>query len=488
MEPEPGSGPPRGPDPEGPGHPGGQPPIPTGGQRAAPGGLKVFLVIWLGQTVSLFGSGLSRFGLGVWVYQETGSVTQFGLIALAAALPALLVAPVAGALVDRWDRRWTLLVSDGVAAASTLALLALILTDGLSLWQIYLLAAVNAAAAGFQGPAFGATTALLVPKAHLGRAAGMAQAGRASSQIAAPLVAGALLAPLGLGGLVALDLASFTAAVGTLLAVRIPRPRRSAAGEAGRGSLLAEARYGLSFILERPGFLALLVLFAGVNFSHGMVQVLLTPLVLSFASAAALGQVLSAAGAGMLVGSIVMSVWGGPRRRVNGILGFLVLGGLLLAAMGLRASVPLILSLTFGYLFFLPIINGSSQAIWQSKVEPDVQGRVFAIRQMVATCSMPLSFLLAGPLADYVFEPLLTPGGALAGSAGRVLGVGPGRGIGLLLVVLGLIMVLAVALASRYPRLRRLEEEVPDAVGEPVPAAAAESAPAVPGRAVGGMS
>jgi DHA3 family macrolide efflux protein-like MFS transporter len=210
--------------------------------------------------------------------------------------------------------------------------------------------------------------------------------------------------------------------------------------------------------------LILLILFAGTNFTLGMLQALLTPLVMSIASAKVLGSVLSIAGFGMLAGTLAMSVWGGPKRRIQGIFGAFLIQGLILFLGGVRPSVPLIAAASFIFLFLLAIINGCSQAIWQSKVALEVQGRVFAVRRMVALSSMPLAYFVAGPLADRVFEPMLAPGGALAGTVGALIGVGKGRGIGLLLMVLGIFMVAGLAVAFANPRLRKLEDELPDVV------------------------
>jgi hypothetical protein len=258
----------------------------------------------------------------------------------------------------------------------------------------------------------------------------------------------------------------------------MPRPAATPEGASHQGSLWREARSGWSFIHRRPGLLAVLVLLAVTNLGTGLVQVLLSPMILSFASPAVLGRVLTVAGFGMLAGGLVMSMWGGPRRRVAGLLGFLLLQGVILPFGGLRASAPLIAAGAFIYLFAVPILNGTSQALWQSKVAPDLQGRVFAVRRLVALSTLPLAYLIAGPLADRVFEPLMAAGGPLAGSIGRLIGVGKGRGMALMLIIIGFFIVLVVAVASRSPRLRRLESELPDVLPERDLAAAPGELPA----------
>ena len=355
-----------------------------------------------------------------------------------------------------------MIVSDTGAAAATLVLALLIWHGHLQLWHIYVLMTVISSFSALSWPAFTAAITMLVPKRHFGRASGMTQMGDAGAQILSPLIAGALVVSIGRQGVVLIDFVSYLFAIAALLAVRIPRPPATTEKAAAGSSLWREARQGWSFIRRRPGLLSLLLLLAVTNVGTGLVQVLLVPMILSFASPDLLGRVLTTAGFGVLSGGLLMSVWGGPRRRVAGILGFLALQGMILPVGGLRASVLLIATGAFCYMFAVPIINGASQALWQSKVAPELQGRVFAVRRMVAWSTFPLAYLIAGPLADHVFEPLLAAGGPLAGSVGQLIGTGKGRGIALMFIVIGLLMVLAVAAASRLPRLVRLESELPD--------------------------
>ncbi len=426
-------------------------------------GVATFGVMLAGQAVSMFGSAMTGFALGVWVYQTTGSVTQFALISMFVMLPATLLSPLAGALVDRWDRRATLIASALVASLGAGLVLAVVSLAQLAVWQVYAANLLGSLAAAFQLPAWSATTTLLVPRRHLARASGLQQAAASVGTVLAPLFGGVLLSTVGLKAILITDLVTFGVAVVSLLMVHVPRPPASAAGQRGRGTLLAEAAVGWHYIREHPGLLALLLTFAVFNFSSGVVQVLVTPLVLSFASATVLGKVLTVGALGPLVGGALMGAWGGPRRRIHGILGALMLAGSVLLLGGLEPNAPLVAMAIFAYLVCFPVMVGCSQAIWQSKVEPDLQGRVFAVRRMIAVGAMPLAFALTGPLADHVFEPLLAPGGALVGTVGRLIGVGPGRGIGLMIVLMGLVVLATSVVAWRYPRLRAVEDEVPDA-------------------------
>src|SRR6266536_2551678 len=295
---------------------------------------------------------------------------------------------------------------------------------------------------------------------------GLGQLSQAAGRILAPVLGGVLLVTIGIQAIVAIDCATYGVAITTLLLVRVPTAPPSEAGEEGRGTVWHEAAYGWRYLVARPGLLALPIMFGVSNFLIGIVEVLVTPLVLAIASPPVLGAVLSVGGLGMVVGSVVMSVWGGPRRLAAGTIGFLAGEGLCILLGGLRPSVLLLGAAAFGFFFCLPIANGCTQSLLQRKVDAVVLGRVFAVDGVMAGFAMPLGYLIAGPLADRVFEPLLVQGGPLAGSVGAVLGVGPGRGIGLLFVLAGLLCILTAAAAWSYPRLRLIERELPD-VAEP---------------------
>ena len=431
-----------------------------------------FYLVWLGQLVSLLGTELTNFGLGVWVYQRTGSVTDLTLIFVCASLPGLLLAPFAGVFIDKWERRKVLILTDTGAAVGTVSLLALLLADRLELWCIYVVVGFSAAFLSFQIPAFAATVTLMVPKDRLGKANGLLQLASSTAQIGGPVLAGVMVPLVGLPGLIACDLATFLFGIGTLFLAHIPSPERSAEEAGAGGSLLQEAAFSLRYLRLRPGLLGLLAFFALLNLLLAMSQVLATPLVLARGTATQLGLVLSAGSTGLLAGSLVMSAWGGPVRRMSGILGWSPVLGLACIVMGASDSLVAIGVGIFLMCFALPIINGCDQALWQTKVEPEFQGRVFGTRQLLEQVTVPLSYLAAGPLADRVFEPLLQPGGRLAGSVGRVLGVGPGRGIGLQFVTMGLLILAATLCSLAAPRLRGIEDEIADAIPEAAEAAA----------------
>lgn len=443
----------------------------------APQGMRAFTTIWLGQVVSLIGSSLTTFALGVWAYQRTGSVTLFAFITFMGLLPGILVSPFAGALVDRWDRRWVMIGADSGAALTSLLIAGLLWAGRLEIWYIYVIVGVNSILKAFQMPAYTAAITLMIPKDQLPRASGMMQFGGAAAQIAAPFLAGILFGLIGLAGIIVVDFATFLVGVSALLLVRVPSPPPTGVA---RRHLLREAADGLAFITTRRGLLAMLIFFAIVNFGLGMAQVLFAPLVLKFATPVDLGLIGALGGVGLLAGSLVISAKGLPKPRIHGVLGFGILFGFSFMLAGLRAWVPMIAIASFVCMFCVPYINGSNQVLWQLKVPPEMQGRAFATRLMLAWSTAPIAFVLAGPLADGVFEPMLMPGGLLSGSVGAIIGTGPGRGVGMLFLLIGILPLVASIGGYLYKPLRHVEEQLPDAVATTTPAPAPKAETAEP--------
>lgn len=425
--------------------------------------LRSFGTIWAGQLVSAIGSGLSGFVLGIWVYQQTGSTTLYALGAVFGALPSILILPFAGGLVDRWNRRRTMIYCNLASAACTFAVLLLLATGRLQVWHTYVNSTLLSIIGSFMGLVFSTTVTSLVPKKHYGRSSGMSYTAQAAAQILPPLLAGVLITTVEIQGIVFIDFLSYFFSVGTLLLVRIPDPA-GASATATRKPLLREATFGWNYVKVRRGLLALMIYFATANFVVGLARILFFPMVLNFTTAKGLGTIMFISGLGFLLGGLTMSVWGGPKRRVLCMLVFGLLFGLFVMLTGVRPSVVLVAVAAFCTYFCIPLVNGCSQAIWLSKTPADVQGRVFAIRWVVGLSMTPLAYMLAGPLADRFFVPLVDNNPWLF----KLVGEGTGRGIGLMFVVAGVLTVVVQVAAYLYPRLRRVETEVPDAVNEVV--------------------
>ncbi|MEM8673046.1 MAG: MFS transporter [Cyanobacteria bacterium P01_G01_bin.67] len=429
--------------------------------------MQTFLIIWLGQVVSLLGTKLTEFALGFWIldrtYQDTGTITEFALTILFMYLPKVIISPLAGVLVDRWNRRSAMIMSDLGTGIVTIAILSLVWSDSLAVWQIYLALIVSSSLNAFQQPAYAAAIAQIVPGNNLSRANGMVQASFAIAKIASPAIAGLLLNYFGLKTILLIDIATFIIAVITLISVKFPDfKRHTRIKRKVVNQVVIDAIAGWNYIVLRPGLVRLVCFIATSYFTMGMIEVVVWPLLYQPGSTEQLGFILSIGGCGMLLGSVLMSLWSGPSNRVQAIISFVGFQGLIVLVGGLKIS-PFILAIgIFGYLFSQPIIVSCNQAIWQSKVPSRLQGRVFALQQTLERSLAICAYLLAGPLVDNVLNPLMAQESIIPQLIGKIINTGMGQGVTLLLVLLGIINLMVVAIAYREPRLRYLEQELPD--------------------------
>ncbi|MGA6161233.1 MFS transporter [Amycolatopsis magusensis] len=421
--------------------------------------MRVFNLIWAGQGVSLIGSAMTTFGIGVWVFLDTGSPTYFATLILAASLPALLVLPVAGALVDRWDRRRVMLLSDTGAALAPAGVVLLHTTGTLQLWHIYVLVGLGAIFKAFQWPAFSALVPQLVAKDDLGKANGRVSLIEAAGQVFGALLGGGLYALVGLRGLLVIDLLTLAAALGTLLySFRwLPTEPRHPGTDHTTTSHRDELLEGWRFIRRRPGLLGLLLFFAANNLVMEMAIVLVPPLVLSTHTPADLGIVNAIGWTGMTIVSLLISTTRGPQRLIRAILTVATCHAVLVLAMGLEQSVWMLAAGMFGILGGYAVTNAATSTLWQLKTPQDKQGRVFAIRRMVAWSAEPLAYGLAGPVAQLFGTPIA-----------QHLGLGQGGGIAVVFLLAGPALLLVITATYLRPRVRLVERELPDAVALPV--------------------
>lgn len=430
--------------------------------------MRTFFIVWLGQLISLLGSKLTEFALGFWIleqtYRETGTITQFAVTILLIYLPKVVVSPLAGVIIDRWNRRWAMILSDGVTGLITIGLIGLVWSQNLAVWHIYLAVTVASVFNAFQLPAYTAAIAQIVPRKHLSRANGMVQVSSGVAKIASPFIAGLLMKFVGLEGILTIDFVTFIIALVSLAIVRFPNIKRKLIKRSPVEQLINDTVSGWDYIATRPGLLRLLSFISVSYFTMGMLEVILWPLLYEPNSTEQLGGILSIGGCGVLAGSLLMSIWGGSKNRVLIILGCVALQGLVIIGAGLKASLIVLALSVFLYLFSQPIMISSNQAIWQSKVPTKLQGRVFALQQSLERALAICAYVIAGPLVDRVLNPLMAEGSFLANTIGRYIGgtISQGDGIALLLIMLGILNLAIVIIAVREPRLRHLEKELPD--------------------------
>jgi MFS family permease len=428
-------------------------------------GMRAFMLIWFGQFISLTGTGMTRFAIALWAWELTGRATTLALITFFAYLPALALSPIAGALADRWNRKLVMAMGDMAAGLATIALLCLSSIGQLQIWHIYAAVAFAGAFEAFQYPAYRATMTLMVDKAHYGRMTALMGLANNTSRIFAPIFAASLYVFIRLEGILTIDILTFLFAVGTLLCIYVPAPLQSADGAESQGHLLREAGYGFRYIWQRKPLLGLQSFFFFSNILFAFVLVLLNPYILARTGndGLKLSAVNAAMGIGAVLGGVVIAAWGGFKRQTLGIwIGWLAWS--FLGAIGIGLSQILLIWVVLGVAggFAQPLIDASSQAIWQRKVPPDVQGKVFAISRFTTQVPALISMLLAGFLADHVFEPLMRQGKTLASLLGGILGTGAGAGIGLMFVVAGVIEIVLILSVMSIPIIRDVENIIRD--------------------------
>ncbi len=429
-----------------------------------PKGMKAFILVWVGQIFSMVGTAMTHFAMGIWAWEKTGQATPLAMVGFFTLAPLIIMTPIAGVLVDRWNRKKVMALSDIGAGLVTLTAFILMLTGKLEIWHLYITGAVSGIFGAFQWPAYSAAISLMVPKKHYARTSGMIAIAESGVGILAPILAGILLPAINITGIIAIDLVTLVIALAFLLMVFIPDHKREERDDTRRG-FIRELWVGFKYILDRKGLLNIQLSFFLFNFFFAIAFTLLNPMILAStnSNSTILGSVQSTGAIGSLVGALILTAWGGPKKKVLGVLWGWVVAGVGLVLMGVGGSLPFWLAAEFLIMLVLPLVNGSNQAIWQSKVAPNVQGRVFSVRRLIAQVTGPLSMALAGPLADEVFEPAFSGGeGWLVELLTPIFGSGSGTGMSVIIAISG-ILALGVGLgAFQNGRILDLEKQIPD--------------------------
>lgn len=424
--------------------------------------LRTFYILIATQTFSLIGSQMTGLAVAIKVFQDTQQATPLALAAFAAALPRLVSASIAGVLADRWDRRYVMMISDAGQAVGTLLLLISFATGTFELWHLYVVSFIQAIFGIFQEPAFQASVTMLVPDDHRDRANAIQQLTGPASGIVAPVAAGMLFAIIGAVGVMALDLITFLVAIAVVLSVHIPRPMQTAEGAAMRqNSVWKEALVGFRWLKPRRSLLMCALYVTLVNFLITGAMVLNTPYILSLTdSEAMVGLMGGLFSAGAIAGGLTMSVWGGTRPRIHTIMPGIAIVGLALTLYGVM-RVPATLGAALILMAFpLPMVNACFMSIMQTKVPPDLQGRVFSALGQLGMMATPIAYLITAPLADRVIEPGV--GGPGWEVVAPLVGTRVGSGMGLIMLVCGGALTLLTLAVYSMPLIREMEASLPD--------------------------
>jgi len=405
--------------------------------------MRTFIIIWFGQLISTIGSQMTNFAISIWVWELTNSVTAMAGVGLASQLPRIVLSLYAGVLVDRYSRKYLMILGDCITALSTLVLGILFWAEALEIWHIYLTAMVNSGFRLLQGLSYSSSVAMLVPPNQYPRATSMNSTFHYGSSIMAPALAGALYPLIGLTGIITIDLTTFSIAFVTLITQAIPQPQ--ATENSASEPFWQRFSFGIRYLLNHRGLTTLLLARLLFKFLHDLGGVLLRPLILARTgnNTAVLGWIHSSAGIAGVFSAVVLSSWGTPKPKLNGLFSGMMGAGIFKIIFGLGQTPWIWLLAQFGSSLNFPLMQSSNATIWLNEVNPEIQGRVFAVRSLSMQLSSAAAIALAGPLADRAFEPAMTEGGILAPLFGGIFGTGEGAGIALLYVLcsVGLLVV-----------------------------------------------
>jgi MFS family permease len=432
-----------------------------------PHGLRGLFVIWLGQFVSGIASSITAVALPIWIFSVTESGMAVGLLEFFFFGSYLLVILFAGVLIDRYNRKVMMLLNDFMSLSALAVLFVLQISGNLQVWQLYAAAIVQGVGYAFQSPSYAAAISIMVPQKQYIRANGLMSLLNDGPEVFGPVLAGSLYMVAGLQGVLALNVLALILSIGTLLFVEIPATPHTSEGQLSQSKFHNQILYGIKYIFRRPGLLGLQLVFSMGNLFFGIALSIaaLYPMILlrTGGDTQAVGIVQSVGALAAVLSGIFLTTWGRIKRPVNAILlGWLLssIFGLLFLGMGQTLIIWMVAMVINSA--FEPVVNVSMDTLLQTKVPPDVQGRVFSASDFIAQIMIPFTPLLAGLFGDRIFEPAMQPGGALAETFGWLVGVGPGAGFGLLIFLCGIGGILVGLSGYLVKDIRNLDTQIPD--------------------------
>lgn len=416
---------------------------------------KKFLLLWSGEFVSAIGSGLTSFGLGVYVFQQTGKASAMALVMLLAFMPSLLLSAPAGVLADRYDRRLLMVLGDSLSVVGLLFILICMFSGEAQLWQICVGVTISSVFSSLLEPAYRATVTDLLTEDQFTKASGLVQIAGSSKYLISPIIAGYLLTVSDIKLLLIIDICTFFVTVTSTLAVRkgiaTKKPEESK-------SFISEFKEGWIAVSENRGVLVLVIMTSIVTLFLGFIQTLCMPLILSFSSSSTAGTSQTIVATGMLVSSVLIGILSIKKDYVKILSLSLFAEGIFMAGMGLRENIIFIC--VSGFLFFasLPFVNACLDFLVRSNINNDLQGRAWGLIGVISQLGNVVAFVVSGLLADYVFTPLLLEDGALADSVGKIIGTGSGRGTGFLIIIAGMLLCVTSIIIYNLKSVKKLEK------------------------------
>lgn len=414
-----------------------------------------FLLLWSGQLISAIGSGLTSFGLGIYIYGQTGRASAMVLVTLLAFVPSLLLSPVTGVLADRYDRRLLMVLGDSLSATGLIFILLCLLNGEAQLWQICVGVTLSSVFSSLLDPAYKATVTDLLTEEQYTKASGFVQVAGSAKYLVSPVIAGFLLIVSDVKLLLVIDICTFFVTVASTLAVRSGLTSKK---YEQAQSFIREFKDGWKAVSVNRGVLVLVIMTSVMTFFIGFIETLSMPMILTFSNSSVLGTLETIIASGMLVSSVILGIIPIKKNFVKILSVSLFGAGLCMAAFGLRENIVL-LGIS-GFLFFamMPFANTALDFLVRTNIDNSVQGRAWSLIGLVSQLGFVAAYMLSGVLADYVFTPLLVKGGVLAGSVGKIIGIGGGRGMGLLIIIAGLLLSVVSLIIYQLKSIKRLED------------------------------
>lgn len=421
--------------------------------------MRTFIIIWLGQLVSTVGSYMTSFALTLWAWEITGSATALALVGFFSQLPRVFVTLFSGVIVDRFNRKYLMILADAIAVLSSVVILILYSIHALQIWHLYLIGAINSSFGQIQQLAYTTSLTLLVPPQQYTRVSSMGSALNYGPAIFAPALAGSMYPIIGLGGILLIDIFTFFAAFAMLIAVQVPQPQPKD-DRISMTSIWQDILFGFQYVFQHSNLRILLFITTAFWFAHDLGEALYDPMILarSNGNAAVLASTSVAAGVGGVTGAVLVSLWGGPKRRIQGLLNGMIGAGISKTFFGLGQSPKVWIPAQCSSSLNFPLLSSSEDALWFTNVTPAIQGRVFAASALILQACSAIATLIAGPLADRIFEPTVQSGGMLA-PFGELFGTEEGAGIALLYVLCAIGMLLMGIVGYTLPALRNIEHD-----------------------------
>jgi MFS family permease len=422
--------------------------------------MRNFIILWLGQIVSTIGSQMTNFAVRVWVWELTGSATALSLIGLAILIPRVISSLYAGIIVDRYSRKVLMMLGDSVAAVSTAVLALLYFHDQLQIWHLYVTGAVNSCFGQLQNLSYSSSIATLVPKEQYTRATSMGSFFHYGSAIIAPAIAGALYPLISLAGILSIDLMTFLVGIITLAFISIPRVKTTQKTDQKKESITEQLSFGFRYLKQYPPLIALLATTSVFWLIHDMGGAIFAPLILARTdnNTQLLGQIFSAAGIGGVLGGTIISIWGGPKKKIKALLCGMMGAGVAKTIFGL-ATTPLIwIPAQFSSSLNFPLISSTNASIWIEKIPSDIQGRIFSVRMLARQLVSAIALGSAGLLADHIFIPAMQANGRVASIFSPIFGTGEGAGLALFYVMTTIGLFLIGLISWRLPYLSQIKD------------------------------